>query len=108
MTSLEENEKGAVVDDSSTSQYSECEEKNTPASSNSSDDDIEPGTSSTSTQAVKDPNIVDWDGPLDPQNPLNWVTSKKITAIALVASITFLSYVSQPALTYLRSAPKAH
>ena len=38
-----------------------------------------------------DPNIVDWDGPNDPENPLNWTMSKKVGAIAIVALITFLS-----------------
>ncbi|KAF2658464.1 MFS general substrate transporter [Lophiostoma macrostomum CBS 122681] len=38
-----------------------------------------------------DPNIVDWDGPDDPENPMNWSSRKKATAIAIVAIITFLS-----------------
>ncbi|KAI4160852.1 MAG: hypothetical protein LQ342_005377 [Letrouitia transgressa] len=39
----------------------------------------------------KDPNVVDWDGPEDPENPLNWPTSKKLAAIAIVSMITLLS-----------------
>jgi hypothetical protein len=39
----------------------------------------------------RDPNIVDWDGPNDPENPLNWPTSKKVTAIGVVSLITLLS-----------------
>lgn len=41
----------------------------------------------------KDPNIVDWDGPDDPENPMNWSRNKKITAIVIVAVLAFLSYV---------------
>lgn len=41
----------------------------------------------------KDPNIVDWDGPDDPENPMNWSRRKKITAIVIVAVLAFLSYV---------------
>ena len=41
--------------------------------------------------ATKDPNLVDWDGPDDPANPMNWKTSKKIAAIGIVSAITFLS-----------------
>jgi hypothetical protein len=40
-----------------------------------------------------DPNIVDWDGPDDPANPMNWASRKKTTAIGIVSAITFLSYV---------------
>lgn len=38
-----------------------------------------------------DPNIVDWDGLDDPENPLNWPSRKKSAAIALVSFITMLS-----------------
>jgi hypothetical protein len=31
-------------------------------------------------EKVKDPNLVDWDGPDDPENPLNWTSKRKITA----------------------------
>lgn len=37
-----------------------------------------------------DPNIVDWDGPDDPANPMNWPTWKIKTHIFLVSSITFI------------------
>ena len=37
-----------------------------------------------------DPNVVDWDGPDDPQNPLNWPTWKIKTHIFLVSAITFI------------------
>lgn len=39
----------------------------------------------------KDSNIVDWDGPDDPQNPLNWSTSRKVAALGTVSLITVLS-----------------
>jgi len=38
-----------------------------------------------------DPNIVDWDGPEDPANPMNWSSVRKIGAIAMVSTITMLS-----------------
>lgn len=51
-------------------------------SSNSSEDgspaarDLEKGQAETHTsedsKEATDPNIVDWDGPEDPENPLNW------------------------------------
>ncbi|EFR01508.1 fluconazole resistance protein 1 [Nannizzia gypsea CBS 118893] len=35
--------------------------------------------------------LVDWDGPDDPQNPLNWTKTKKWLNIILVAYITFVT-----------------
>ncbi|KAF2665260.1 putative MFS multidrug transporter [Microthyrium microscopicum] len=40
---------------------------------------------------VSDPNIVDWDGPDDPQNPLNWPNSRRWGSVAVVSGITFLT-----------------
>lgn len=37
--------------------------------------------------------IVDWDGPTDPQNPMNWSPARKWAIIALVSTITFNTYV---------------
>ena len=37
-----------------------------------------------------DSNIVDWDGPDDPSNPMNWPPWKVKTHIFLVSSITFI------------------
>lgn len=42
-------------------------------------------------KAPKDPNIVDWDAPDDPANPMNWSSAKKIGAIGMVSLITMLS-----------------
>ncbi|KAF2864666.1 major facilitator superfamily domain-containing protein [Massariosphaeria phaeospora] len=42
-------------------------------------------------EKVKDPNIVEFDGPEDPENPLNWTPAKKFTAIAIISFLTFLS-----------------
>lgn len=40
-----------------------------------------------------DPNIVDWNGPNDPQNPINWSEKRKWGNVAVIASITFLTCV---------------
>lgn len=42
-------------------------------------------------KAPADPNIVDWDGPNDPDNPMNWTSSKKVAAIGIVSLITLIS-----------------
>lgn len=38
-----------------------------------------------------DPNVVDFDGPNDPENPLNWKASKKWGMVSLISAITFLT-----------------
>lgn len=40
-----------------------------------------------------DPNVVNWDGPDDPGNPLNWTAREKWTNVGLLAAITTLTYV---------------
>lgn len=35
--------------------------------------------------------VVDWDGDDDPQNPLNWPSSKKTIVIVLISSLTFVT-----------------
>ena len=54
-----------------------------PASSSIADESDEP--------AHQDPNIVDFDGPDDPENPLNWTFYKKWGMVLLISAITFLT-----------------
>ncbi|GAM43248.1 hypothetical protein TCE0_047f17904 [Talaromyces pinophilus] len=61
--------------------------------------DVERGSSTTEKvnnveeKAVdpRDPNLVDWDGPDDPENPLNWTTGRKAMMTTSIALITFLT-----------------
>lgn len=61
--------------------------------------DIEKGTSPAASSIAdepdeepeRDPNIVDFDGPDDPQNPMNWKFSKKWGMVLLISAITFLT-----------------
>lgn len=48
----------------------------------------QPNGTSTSTD---DPNIVFWDGPDDPENPMNWAWKLKITNVALISTWTLLT-----------------
>jgi hypothetical protein len=41
---------------------------------------------------AKDPNLVTWDGPDDPENPFNWKTYKKGRQLVFMAFNTFLTY----------------
>lgn len=43
------------------------------------------------SKKVSDSDLVDWDGPDDPQDPKNWSSSKKWANIYVLAAITFFS-----------------
>lgn len=42
-------------------------------------------------EEAQDPNVVDWDGPDDPANPLNWPAKKKWSIIAALGAVTFIT-----------------
>lgn len=72
----------------------------TASSSLEKDADLEAGGGSSTLhkkqadteQKVVDPNIVDWDGPDDPRNPVNWSSKLKWENIAVISTVTFLTY----------------
>ncbi|KAL8683100.1 MAG: hypothetical protein Q9186_000914 [Xanthomendoza sp. 1 TL-2023] len=47
-----------------------------------------------SSKSAKDPNLVTWDGPDDPESPKNWSTRRRWAATIVVSSFTFISPVS--------------
>ena len=46
------------------------------------------------TGSKENVNVVDWEGPEDPHNPLNWTLLRKWTTISLVSAITFNVFVA--------------
>jgi hypothetical protein len=55
---------------------------------------VEVGSISTTDEPVDietDPNVVDYNGPDDPENPLNWAHRKKWGMVSLISAITFLT-----------------
>lgn len=83
-----------------TSSYPPPNGKGSPASSDLEKEiDLEAGHRSEDSNKKKpettkpdvDPDIVDWDGPEDPQNPVNWSEKLKWANVAVIASITFLT-----------------
>ncbi|KAF1998002.1 MFS general substrate transporter [Amniculicola lignicola CBS 123094] len=55
---------------------------------------LEEGTSADKDKEQhdsEDPNIVDWDGPDDPQNPMNWPAKKKWGVIAVLSLVTLIT-----------------
>ncbi|KAH1335533.1 hypothetical protein KXX35_006063 [Aspergillus fumigatus] len=84
---------------------------------NERDTDLEEGTrdqsaleksrTAKSDRSRRDPKLVTWDGPDDPENPKNWPNKKKWAAIITVSLFTFISPVSSsmvaPALPSIAS-----
>jgi hypothetical protein len=70
------------------------EEKDIPATM---EKDLEKGADAESTtsmdqpEEITNPSVVDFDGPDDTDNPMNWKQSKKWGMISLVSAITFLT-----------------
>ena len=58
-----------------------------------SDGDLEKGQPPTTEEEEElvDPNIVDWDGPEDPQNPQNWTKGKKWLNVGILSFLTLLT-----------------
>ncbi|KAG8361992.1 putative transporter [Fusarium venenatum] len=55
--------------------------------------DLEEGSTSVEfdDNVDNDPNIVNWDGPDDPENPQNWSMKKKTITVIIVSSVTFVT-----------------
>jgi hypothetical protein len=56
--------------------------------------DLEKETVTQDDEIKEDPNIVDFDGPDDPENPFNWPTWKKGRQLALMSFNTFITWVA--------------
>ena len=67
-----------------------------PASTAGKEIDVEANPSAThsdveSGEKENATNVVDWDGPSDPENPLNWVAWKRILQVVLVGVFNLLA-----------------
>jgi hypothetical protein len=54
-------------------------------------DGLNRGNAKVIEETEQNRNVVDWDGPDDPENPLNWSQAKKWTNIATISSITLIT-----------------
>ncbi|KAL2756983.1 hypothetical protein ACRALDRAFT_1049216 [Sodiomyces alcalophilus JCM 7366] len=52
---------------------------------------VDSGAASTNSKIERDPNVVDWDGPDDPENPLNWPESRKWLGLSLISAMTLVT-----------------
>jgi multidrug resistance protein len=59
-----------------------------------SDHPATPLNNAQDNDSIKDPNIVDWDGPDDSANPRNWAQWKKVTNILLVSAMCLLTPIA--------------
>ncbi|RAH73977.1 MFS transporter [Aspergillus aculeatinus CBS 121060] len=79
------------------SEQSEHRPSHSSASSTVVHDDVEKQNVDPSSEEGKDPNIVDWDGPDDPEYPPNWTELRKWTITIILGlmtvSVTFASSV---------------
>jgi hypothetical protein len=53
--------------------------------------DLEKGSAETTADGSEDPNIVWWDGPDDPHNPMNYSRFLKLGTIGVVSAICFVT-----------------
>lgn len=53
--------------------------------------DVEAGPEKEEATVETDPNMVDWDGPDDPENPMNWSDKKKWLNIATLSILTLVT-----------------
>ncbi|PQE24361.1 hypothetical protein CJF31_00002631 [Rutstroemia sp. NJR-2017a BVV2] len=54
--------------------------------------DVEKSSQEISTEdELPDPNIITWDSPSDPQNPMNWSSLWKLSNIILISALTFVT-----------------
>ncbi|KAL1845958.1 hypothetical protein Plec18167_009088 [Paecilomyces lecythidis] len=57
-------------------------------------EDLEKTATRKSTRSQRDPKLVTWEGPDDPENPKNWSMKRKWAATFVVSCFTFISPVS--------------
>ncbi|KAK0645235.1 Efflux pump rdc3 [Lasiodiplodia hormozganensis] len=74
--------------------YQRSEEQKTPANQDSSPD-------------VQDPNLVDWEGPDDPTNPMNWPKSKRIGHVVMASLTTLFANITSTAFAPAASSLEA-
>ena len=92
--SLKETQDNAgLKDDGNSSDKIECTTKETDLEANVSASSQTSDSNHKKEDEAKDPNIVDWDGPDDLENPMNWPAWKINLHIFLVSSITFIRCV---------------
>jgi hypothetical protein len=62
---------------------------------------LHPKKSDNGSEKASDPDIVDWGGPDDPSNPMNWPKSKRQGHVVIVSVITLIVLVPSPWLLFL-------
>ncbi|KAK4505914.1 hypothetical protein PRZ48_003879 [Zasmidium cellare] len=60
--------------------------------------------SENASEEPKSNEVVDWDGPSDPENPMNWRKSRKIITLTVVTLMTILSPIASTICSSTQSA----
>jgi hypothetical protein len=60
-------------------------------SSGDSSKDVKDVEANAAEMEPVDKNVVWWDGPDDPQNPMNWSGARKAGIVAIVSAVTFVT-----------------
>ncbi|EKG15179.1 Major facilitator superfamily [Macrophomina phaseolina MS6] len=60
-----------------------------------------------SSSDVQDPNLVDWDGPDDPANPMNWPKSKRLGHVVMASLTTLFANITSTAFAPAASSLEA-
>jgi hypothetical protein len=71
--------------------FSKDVEKNAQSRAHSTHTDERTLSGDAPADEPRDPNIVDWEGPEDPENPQNWTPKRKWGIIASLGAITLIT-----------------
>lgn len=86
-STLNRNEKDLKDDSSDTVEGQSSENRDVEKGSSNQEPK---GEKSGGGEEERDPNVVDWDGPDDPANPMNWAPARKWTIAVCMGLMTFV------------------
>lgn len=93
MGEIEDQVPGSAADDSEKTTTSTVMERSGTAPGAHDEPDLEASvTKEEPTGEVASAAAATWDGPDDPENPMNWPDSKKWTNISILSILTLVTY----------------
>lgn len=95
MSEMDDKVPGSAADDSEKTTTSTVMEPSGATPREHDEPDLEASvTKKEPTGEVASAAAVTWDGPDDPENPMNWPDSKKWTNISILSILTLVTYAS--------------
>jgi Na+/melibiose symporter-like transporter len=86
-----DDEKRTPEGGSENNELKDIEAHHDDARPSSPDDEVAQQTHLDRDHPTHDPDVVDWDGSSDVQNPRNWATWKKLTNVGVIVFMTLLT-----------------